>query len=252
MYTFNNLSPLQNISSQSDSVSMTPAKNTIPLWKKWLSYWKEQQLESIYRSENTLSISLKKGRYMLGTEATIYSWDDQYMNYVWGLKSVDWSKMDCKRVLVIGMGLGAVMYILEKNIKLYPEITAVEYDPDVIYFAEKYSLPRFKSKINVIHADGYEYLLQSNDKYDLIIVDVCMEDVIPPGFESSECMEAVGRNLNNNGILLYNRFYSYYKDQFKTDKFFKNVFKKVFPNGYLLDQKGTCLLLNDKSMLKKK
>lgn len=187
---------------------------------------------------------------MLGTDATIYSWDDQYLNYVWGLEAIDWNQLDCKKMLIIGMGLGAVVYILEKNRKVYPEITAVEYDQDVIYFARKYSLPRFKSKIEVIHADGYKFLLQSKEQYDLIIVDVCIEDMIPPGFETHDCMEAIQNNLSKGGVLLYNRFYSYYKDQYKTDRFFKNVFKKVFPNGFLLDQKGTCLLVNDKSVLK--
>jgi spermidine synthase len=228
---------------------MNPSINSIPLCKIWLSYFKEQHLESIARPENTLSISLKKGRLKLETEATIYSWDDQYMNYVWGLESIDWNKLDCKRVLIIGMGLGAVIYILEKTLKIRSDITAVEFDSDVIYFAKKYSLPRFKSKINVIQDDGYEYLLQSNDSYDLIILDVCIEDMIPAGFESPECMESIKRNLAEDGILLYNRFYSYYKDQFKTDKFFKNIFKKVFPEGYLLDQKGTCLLVNNKNTL---
>ncbi|MBK7427890.1 MAG: class I SAM-dependent methyltransferase [Saprospiraceae bacterium] len=215
-----------------------------------MSYFKEQHLESIVRPESILSITLKKGRLMLGTEATIYSWDDHYMNYVWGLEAIDWSKVDSKKVLIIGMGLGAVIYILEKKFKIHPDFTAVEYDSDVIYFAKKYSLPRFKSNIRVIHVDGQEYLLKSNDKFDFIVLDVCIEDVIPPGFETIECMEAIRRNLNKNGVLLYNRFYSYYKDQYKTDKFFKNTFKQVFPEGYLLDQKGTCLLVNDRNLLK--
>ncbi len=230
---------------------MEQEKYSIPLWKKWLSYYREILLENKLRQENTLSISLKKGKLMLGTDDTIYSWDDEYLNYVWGLDAIDWSRIDCKRMLLVGMGLGAVVYILEKNKKIYPEITAVEYDEDVIYFAKKYSLPRFRSKIDVIHADGYEFLLQSNNKYDLIIVDVCVEDMIPQGFETLECMEAILRNLSPQGILLYNRFYSYYKDQYKTDKFFRNVFKKVFPGGYLLDQKGTCLLVNDRTLLKR-
>ncbi|MDT9324098.1 MAG: hypothetical protein P5693_26615, partial [Limnospira sp. PMC 1290.21] len=70
---------------------------------------------------------------------------------------------------------------------------------------------------------------------------------IPGGCESQAFLEQLQNLMPANGVLLYNRFYSTYRDQFKTDKFFKSIFKTVFPKGQLIDQGGTCLLVNDGS-----
>jgi hypothetical protein len=80
---------------------------------------------------------------------------------------------------------------------------------------------------------------------------VCKEDSIPFQFESIPFLESIRSSMSEGGLVLFNRFYSTYKDQFKTDRFFQRQFKEVFPRGIIIDQHGTSLLINDPEKIKK-
>jgi len=216
----------------------------------WLSYMMEMPIETVRRSpSDALHVSMKKGRLMLSTDYTIYSWDDKYMNYVWGFEKLNWQKVALQKGLLLGMGLGAVPYILEKRFSTSIPFTAIEIDPDVVRLAEKHSLIRLKTAPEVICSDASSAIFGLKDTFDLIVIDICKEDYIPEAFESEAFMRQIDKLLSDKGVVLYNRFYSTFKDHFRTDRYFKNVFVKVFPQGYLLDQNGTCLLCNRKSSL---
>lgn len=216
----------------------------------WLSYIIEMPIESVRRSpSDALHVSIKKGRLMLSTDLTIYSWDDKYMNYVWGFQKLNWQKIHLKKGLLLGMGLGAVPYILESRFDTSIPFTAIEIDPDVVRLAKKYSLIRLKTVPQVICSDASSAVFGLKDSYDLIVIDICKEDFIPEAFESEAFIRQIKELLTDGGIVMYNRFYSTFKDHFRTDRYFKNVFLKVFPQGYLLDQNGTCLLCNQKNLL---
>lgn len=214
----------------------------------WMSYLFEMPIETVRRSPgDALHVGIKKGRLMLSTDLTIYSWDDKYMNYVWGFQKLNWQKIQLQNGLLLGMGLGAVPYILEKRFDTSIPFTAIEIDPDVVRLAQKHSLPRLKTVPHVICSDASSAIFGLKETYDLIVIDICKEDYIPEVFESEAFIRQIKHLLSDNGIVMYNRFYSTFKDHFRTDRYFKNVFLKTFPQGYLLDQNGTCLLCNNKN-----
>ena len=103
-----------------------------PIWKKWLSYVKEISLEQTYSVYNPhLEVLLVEGRHQLVTEDAIYSFDDKYINFDEAFKRINWQKIKGKRVLVLGLGLGSVILLLEKKYGLDLDYTAVEIDPEI-------------------------------------------------------------------------------------------------------------------------
>jgi SAM-dependent methyltransferase len=218
----------------------------IPKWKYWLSHFFEVKIETIRRNEkDVLHVSLKKGRLMLSTDYTIYSWDDLYRNYLWAFEKIYFDKFIGNRALLLGMGLGAVPFLLEHRFKKDFYFTAVEIDPDVVRLAKKYGLPRIHNIKEIICSDATEYVFRLKPAFDLIIIDICREDLIPQSCESIAFLNQIKYLLGDSGVLLYNRFYSTYKDHFRTDRFYRGTFKTVFPQGCLIDQNGTCMLVND-------
>lgn len=213
-------------------------------WKYIKSYFTEVPVETIRNSETrALHVTVNKGRLMLSTDHTIYSWDDKYMNFVWGIEKLKALQGDC--ILVLGLGLGAIPFIIEKNFGKTFTYTAVEIDPDIVRLAQRYGLPRLESSVEVICADATSYVFQIEKKYDYIFIDLCLEDNIPAGAENFQFIKRIEHLLKPGGTVLYNRFYSTFKDQFMTDRFYDNVFKRVFNSSGLIDQNGTCLLVND-------
>ena len=216
-----------------------------PAWKRWLSYLFEWHIESAPSQTNPhLYVSLKNGRYQLSTAHAVYSYGDLYDNFRRAFEKLDLDKIPGKRLLMLGFGLGSIPYMLELKFNRHFFYTAVELDDSVIELASKYILPQLEASVELIQADAFAYMLQQQEQYDLICMDVFLDDEVPASFESDEFFEALKRALKPESLLMYNRLSLTMADQNKTRSFYNDRFKKHFPNGTYLDVNGNWMLLN--------
>lgn len=222
-----------------------------PFWKIWLSHLMEIHLESTSSEYNPhLYVSLRRGRYQLSTAKAIYSYGDLYDNFSKAFQRIDLDKIPGPEVLVLGLGLGSIPIILEKKLQRHFYYTAVEVDEAVIDLASRYTLPDLESPVQIICADAYAFVMQSETQYDLICMDVFIDDAVPSPFESEEFVEQLSDLLAPGGVLLYNRLTAAIKDTRKSQQFFKQVFLPVFPEGKYINVQGNWILLNDQKLLK--
>ena len=136
-----------------------------------MSYFFEFHIESAPSEINPhLYVSLSRGRYQLSTANAIYSFEDLYDNFFDAFKQIDLDKYPIKNVLVLGLGLGSIPLMLEKNFGKKYNYTAVEIDESVIYLSSKYALPQLKSNIQMICADAFAFVMQTEQKFDLICI----------------------------------------------------------------------------------
>lgn len=213
-------------------------------WKKCLSYFKELHIESLSSDlSDELHVYLSKGRYQLFTKNALQSFDDLYVNFGEAFQQLSIGERGIKEVLVLGLGLGSIPFMLENKHGLDANYTAVEIDEAVIYLASKYSLHDFRSPINYICTDAEIFVSLNTEKYDLICMDIFIDDVIPTQFETIDYLKKLRSHLNPNGILLYNRLSLLASDIAKTKPYYENVFKKVFPNATYFDIEGNWVLL---------
>lgn len=224
-----------------------------PKWKKWLSYFKEVHLESTSSIHNpSLHVSLVSGRHQLSTDDAIYSFDDMYDNFAQAFEKIDLTKLEGKRVLVLGLGLASIPFILEEIHKLSLEYTCVEIDEQVIYLAEKYILANLKSHFEIVSTDAELYINQCLQQFDLICVDIFENDFVPPQFETVGFLNQLKTILSPGGMIMYNRLALTDRDKILSDRFYKNEFSTVFKDGHLMDVGGNYILLNNTAGLIKK
>ncbi|RMG85870.1 MAG: methyltransferase domain-containing protein, partial [Bacteroidetes bacterium] len=198
-----------------------------PLWKKLLSYLTEIHLESAPSDINPhLYVSLSRGRYQLSTANAIYSYADLYDNYRQAFERLDLPRRRIERVLVLGFGLGSVPWLLEKTFKQNYHYTGVEIDENVIYLANKYVLPELQSPVEIFCADAFAFAFQHAEQYDLIAMDVFLDDLVPPHFEDTAFLEALRALLRDDGFLLYNRLALTDEDRRLSRRFFEVSFKQ--------------------------
>ncbi len=210
-----------------------------------MSYLFEFHIESAPSEINPhLYVSLSKGRYQLSTANAIYSFEDLYDNFFEAFKQVDLDKYPIENVLVLGLGLGSIPLMLEKNFEKKYNYTAVEIDESVIYLASKYTLPQLESRIEMICADAFAYVMQTEQKFDLICMDVFLDDIIPEEFEENNFLEKLKTLISDNGILLFNRLANHPRDVERTKVFYHRDFKAVFHQANYLEVKGNWMLLN--------
>lgn len=113
---------------------------------------------------------------------------------------------NAKRVLIIGGGDGGMLREVCRH-KSVEQITMVEIDAEVVSFCKQY-LPNHSAgayddpRLNLVIADGVEFVNQSNEKFDVIISDCT--DPIGPGESlfTSQFYEGCKHRLNDGGIFV--------------------------------------------------
>lgn len=222
-----------------------------PLWKRLLSYVFELHVESASSEYNPhLYVSLKNGRYQLSTANAIYSYGDLYDNFSGAFAKMDLEKANFSTALILGLGLGSIPIILEKIFKKQYNYTAVEIDEEIVYLASKYTLPELESNIEVISTDAAIFTLQCQQKFDLITVDVFLDDVIPDTFQQSSFLLGVKDLLTDNGLVLYNHLAHSAQDLTNAQVFFEGPFKAVFPAATFVETNGNWMMMSSGEFLK--
>ncbi|PHN00850.1 spermidine synthase [Flavilitoribacter nigricans] len=217
-----------------------------PRWKVWLSYFVEQHVESMSSEYNPhLYVSLSNGRYQLCTANAIYSFEDRYDNYRKAFTRVDLEQLPGKDVLILGLGLGSIPLMLEKIFDQELYYTAVEIDEAIIELASKYAIPEIMSPVELICTDALAYVAQQPATFDLICMDVFLDDVVPESFEQDEFLNNLKAMINPNGLLLFNRLAATTKDKRESQQFFEERFLKIFPEAAYMDVGGNYILVND-------
>lgn len=230
---------------------ITECANKMPLWKKLFSYFYTFKVECASSSINPrLDVVMKQGRYQLCTPNAIYSYGDLYDNFTRSFDAIELDLLDVKKVLVLGFGLGSVPTILEKVFEKQYDYTGVEIDCKVIDLAKKYVLPEIKSTISLICDDAQHFVGSCKEKFDLVAIDLFIDDKIPSVFEQSDFLRQIQNLLSPDGIVLYNRLTDNKKDLLNTQLFYQERFQGTFPDATYLDVDGNWMLLNRKDILR--
>ncbi len=218
-----------------------------PWWKIIWSYFKEIHIESIDSELNPeLYVCFSQGQYQLCVKDAIYSFGTKYDNYWDTFSKLDLSQFNGKDILILGFGLGSIPYMLEKTKGFSANFTCIEYDEEVLYLFNKYMASEIKSPLEFIISDAKIFMELNRKKFDLIAMDVFLEDVIPPQFLELDFIENLKKALTKNGLLIWNHLYHSENDRNKADTFFENKFLSVFESGSFIQTQGNKMILNKK------
>jgi len=219
-------------------------------WQKILSYFVDLSLEKSGSPYNPyLEVVLVNGRNQLITKDAIYSFDDKYENFYTSFKKIDWPNLKVKKALILGLGLGSVIYMLENNFKKRFSYDCVEIDPEIIRLAEKYSLNKIESPVQTFQTDAHSYVNITIENYDLILMDVFQSAKVPSKFETLDFLNALKSILNPNGLILYNRMNISHSDK-KSNQAFLERFTQIFPSFGSIDIRNNKVLFSDKKFIK--
>ena len=196
-----------------------------------------------------LEVLLVEGRHQLVTEDAIYSFDDKYINFDQTFKKLNWLKFSNKRVLVLGLGLGSVILLLEKKYDQQMDYTAIEVDPEICRLCSKYTLDSIDSFVEVIPSEAMDFLSTDAEQYDLIIMDIFQSGDIPLKFQSESFISLLKGHLKADGLLLYNRL-NITKEHKQENVTFSPIMEAAFPNMTTLEIKDNLMIVSDKDFLK--
>lgn len=218
----------------------------ISFWKKLLSHFTDIILEKKQSNySEKLEIVLSRGRVALCTKNAMYSFEDLYLNFRDSFLKIDISRYKVEKVLVLGAGLLSVPYILEKKHHKKFICKAVDIDPAVLEVARKYALPKLQSEIELICSDAIDFVRDEQEKFDLVIVDIFIDDKVPTAFETLDFLNSIKNLMLPEGFLMFNRMAQSENALKKTEVFYNQLFKIVFKDAEMLVLSGNRMLLGN-------
>src|SRR5690554_2303181 len=150
----------------------------------------------------TLELTWYNGRKYLNSKNANYSYGSLQRILKFGLDKVDLTKVNS--VLLLGLGGGSVIETLRKDFNYLELITAIEIDPVIIRIAkEEFQLDTIKN-VEIICEDALNYVEKSQEKFDLIIIDLFIDTQVPEQFLKLHFWKRLLSLKSTNGILLFN------------------------------------------------
>lgn len=211
---------------------------------KLISYLIEIPIETRNSDHSPkLRVTLKNGRYALGTNSVYYSHEDRYTSFKQAFAQLKPTQTDTNRVLVLGYGLGSIPHILKRRHSINAHYTAVEIDPVVVGMAQRYGNLPAGSFVNWINADALSYITYSKERYDLICVDVFIDDTVPSAFIQKEFLTEAAKLLKPGGKFLFSHLTTTTDQRAKVEQYLNTVFKSVFPDASYVDTSGNWVLI---------
>lgn len=107
------------------------------------------------------------------------------------------------RIALIGLGGGSLLKFCHRQLPA-AHFTAIEIDPLVIALGEAFMLPPPGPQLEIVQADGAEWLAQAAPGIDVLLVDAFDLHGFAAGLASAEFLQCAAERLSGKGILVIN------------------------------------------------
>lgn len=164
---------------------------------------------TIFKQKSTLSQTLEvtwtDGKLVLDSENTNYSYGNLQVILRKGLKLIGFERIkSMQNILVLGVAGGSVIRTLVDEINFNGQITGVEIDKAIIEIANTYFHLDEIPNLEIIFDDASEFVLKTNKKFDLIIIDIFQDTKMPNFLFEFFFINRICFLLNSKGHILFN------------------------------------------------
>lgn len=119
-------------------------------------------------------------------------------------------KPDPHRVLIVGLGGGAMVHFLA-HYQPDLEVDVVEIDPVVVSLADDYFHVRSEGKVKILTTDGFRYLKDTKRSYDVIYMDAFLkpsadtdDSGVPQRLKTIAFYKSIQQKLRPEGLVVFN------------------------------------------------
>ncbi len=152
-----------------------------------------------------LEITRYKGKYHLNSRNANYSFGSLHAIFDGLFRQMHVGKYHFENILILGMGGGSIVSLLRNTYNITAPITAVEKDPVVIDLATRYFNIDHYRDLTIVEADAFDFVCTSRDSYDLVIVDLFIDAIVPGIFASSGFLTHLRRISSDASCVIYNK-----------------------------------------------
>lgn len=144
------------------------------------------------------------GRKRLDAPTVNYSFGSLHRILDAALAAIEVRKLAPRSVLVLGLGAGSIVALLRRRHGVRAPIVGVEHDPEVLRLAhEHFGLGGWRD-LDVVVADAATFVAEHARQFDLIVVDLFVDSVVPASCRTPEFLASLRERLASGGLLLWN------------------------------------------------
>lgn len=174
--------------------------------KRFFSYFYPIPIEKTGSKLNPyLEVIMHRGRLLLNTRNANYAFGDAQVKFSKTFHRIRLKEKEIDSVLILGFGVGGIAGILRNTLKITCPITGVELDETIIELGKKYFGAFNYDHLEVHQMDAMAFLCQNRELFDLIIVDIFIDAIVPSQFETEDFISDLYAHLNGNGIIAFNK-----------------------------------------------
>ena len=164
---------------------------------------------TIFKQKSTISQTLEvtwtDGKLVLDSKNTNYSYGSLQRILRKGLKIIGFERIKTMNsILVLGVAGGSVIRTLVDEIHFKGKITGVDIDQAIIEIANSYFRLNEIPNLEIIIDDASEFVQKTNNKYDLIIIDIFQDTKMPDFLFETNFKNQICFLLNPKGFVLFN------------------------------------------------
>jgi predicted O-methyltransferase YrrM len=177
----------------------------------------------------SIEITWANGELVLDSENTNYSYGSLQRILRLGLKTIGFRQIrKMNTILVLGVAGGSVIKTLNDEIQFKGKIIGVEIDPEIIKIANSYFQLNQIPNLSLLNTDAFEFVLQANDKYDLIIVDIFQDTKMPSFLFENFFTQRLCALLQEKGCILFNTMVLSEKENQRNKKYCNEFYQPNF------------------------
>ena len=200
------------------------------MFKQLLSYFIPITIYSKRSKVNkNLEISWNKGKLVLDSENTNYSYGSLQQILRKGLQHIGFETIKTMdNILILGVAGGSVIKTLVDEIQYKGQITGVEIDAEIIQIANDYFRLNEIQNLEIVIEDAFTFVLKTKKQYDLIVIDIFQDTVMPNFLFETFFMNSIGIILEPCGAILFNTMILNQKQNERNEKFLDDLDAQSF------------------------
>jgi spermidine synthase len=161
-----------------------------------------------------LEITYNNGKLVMDSENTNYSYGSLQKILRKALVFVKFESVQkMNHILVLGVAGGSVIKTLVDEVKFKNKITGIEIDAEIIKLANTHFNLNQIQNLQIKIANAFDFVLKTNLKYDLIIIDVFQDTKMPSFLFESFFINRLENILEKNGFVIFNTMILNHRDE---------------------------------------